>query len=238
MARSVGILIISVAFVLACVSSSHAGGDEHDAGVTRCDALAAHPDDPDRTGPGVYWEDMIEDSIAACREALAQHPDDARLLYQLSRAVEHFGDWDEAVALLGRAAELGYAQAQWSLGDAQYRVGSPIRSDEDAVRWFRRAAAQGHGPALYDLAWAYRDGRGVHYDRGAAYALILIAAETGYAPAQHSAAVGNVAIPTSLNPEPIYMLSDEESDRLLRLAAEQGYEPAVRALAILGEREP
>ena len=61
-----------------------------------------------------------------------------------------------------RAAERGYAPAQFSLGLA-YAHGTGLAKDEAAaVEWYRKAAKQGHAKARYNLGVAYATGRGTY----------------------------------------------------------------------------
>ena len=102
--------------------------------------------------------------LAAAGDQIAQ--------YQLGRAKGHL---DRDLAMLRRAAEGGFAQAQNSLGFG-------LKESEqwaEAARWFRRSAEQGHPVGWYQLGLAYYRGRGVARDRGRAFELILRAAQSG-----------------------------------------------------------
>jgi hypothetical protein len=47
---------------------------------TECDRLAAHPSDPDKVSEGVASQDVkLDQAIAACRQAVAADPENARL---------------------------------------------------------------------------------------------------------------------------------------------------------------
>lgn len=57
--------------------------------VSECHQLAAHPDDPEKVGQGVYMSSMDSNrAIAACKAALRISPNDGRLAYQYARALE------------------------------------------------------------------------------------------------------------------------------------------------------
>lgn len=61
----------------------------------------------------------------------------------------------EAVKWYRRAAEQGYADAQYNLGVC-YKNGTGTQKDEaEAVKWYRLAAEQGHADAQYNLGWCY-----------------------------------------------------------------------------------
>ena len=108
--------------------------------------------------------------LAAAGDQIAQ--------YQLGRAAGHL---DRDLAMLRRAAEGGFAQAQNSLGFS-------LKESEqwaEAARWFRRSAEQGHPVGWYQLGLAHYRGRGVARDRGRAFELILRAAHSGDASAEY-----------------------------------------------------
>lgn len=85
--------------------------------VTPCDQMAAHPDDPDKIGPGSARSAIdLPKAIEACRAAVAADPGNLRLRYQLSRVLFYSGDRAESVAGMKSAADGGYRQAQFVYG--------------------------------------------------------------------------------------------------------------------------
>eukprot|EP00850_Spirogloea_muscicola_P019081 SM000183S03975 [mRNA] locus=s183:167223:170598:+ [translate_table: standard] len=73
-------------------------------------------------------------------------------------------DLARAARLLGRAAELGSADAMLSLGEMHARgVGVP-RDYAAAARWFRAAADKGHASAHNGLGWLHARGQGVDHN--------------------------------------------------------------------------
>ncbi len=57
-----------------------------------------------------------------------------------------------------------------------YDEGRGVAQDaREAVRWYRRAAAQGEADALNNLGLMYQEGRGVHASAIIAYALFSLA---------------------------------------------------------------
>ncbi len=73
-------------------------------------------------------------------------------------------DYAKAVKWYRRAAEQGYALAQFALG-VQYREGKGVTQDyAEAVKWYRKAAEQGHASAQYSLGLMYVEGRAVPQD--------------------------------------------------------------------------
>ena len=68
--------------------------------------------------------------------------------------------------ILRKAAELGYAKAQYKLGIYYYYFNYTAWGTNyfDAVKWFRKAADQGNAKAQFILGVCYADGRGVQQD--------------------------------------------------------------------------
>lgn len=103
---------------------------------TECDRLAAHPSDPDRIADGVSspavkgWNQA---AIDACRTAVKADPDNARLRYQLGRALFYRGQHPEAVEHLQMSADRRHRQAQFVLG-LLYTDGVPEVLERDACR--------------------------------------------------------------------------------------------------------
>ncbi len=98
-------------------------------------------------------------------------------------------NYPDALAELTRLAEKNYTPAQASLG-AMYAEGTGIPKDEQqAVHWYQKAAADGDGKAIYNLALMYNDGRGVPRDDKQAAYWYRKAAYYGFAVAQYNLAV-------------------------------------------------
>ncbi|MDJ0928331.1 MAG: tetratricopeptide repeat protein [Gammaproteobacteria bacterium] len=112
--------------------------------LTRCDELASHPLDPDRVTTGVSSSEVrVVESIAACRDAVAADPDNARLNYQLGRVYFYDGQTDAAMPHLEQSAATGHRQAQFVLG---YVIDEGMQGvEQDACRvedlWARSARA-------------------------------------------------------------------------------------------------
>ncbi|MCE9951345.1 sel1 repeat family protein, partial [Aeromonas allosaccharophila] len=69
-----------------------------------------------------------------------------------------------AIEWFEKAAEQGFAMAQYSLG-VMYSQGQGVtQDDQQAVNWFAKAAAQGNAKAQYNLGVMYRQGQGVTQD--------------------------------------------------------------------------
>jgi TPR repeat protein len=84
-------------------------------------------------------------------------------------------------------AEKGDAQSQFRLADSFVFGNLGLAKDEaEAVKWFRRAADQGHVSAQFDLGLMYATGRGVAKDDSEAVKWYRKAADQGHASAQYS----------------------------------------------------
>ena len=119
--------------------------------ISRCDALAAHPDDPERPDEvrGVTDDELNTDRAAAvCRQALAAEPDDPRIKFQLARALLFSGQAEEAIELLIAAAEDGHGASLAYLGEITLYGAAGLESDPETARnLYSRAADAGFEPA-------------------------------------------------------------------------------------------
>jgi TPR repeat protein len=78
-----------------------------------------------------------------------------------------------------RAAEQGYARAQYNLGQ-MYRKGDGVpENDAEAVKWYLLAAGQGYARAQSNLGVMYRRGDGVPQNDLRAYVWLSMAAAKG-----------------------------------------------------------
>lgn len=89
-------------------------------------------------------------------------------------------DPSAALAWLTRAAQSGFAQAQYNLAVLYDRgAGGVARNIENAGQLYMLAANQGHGPATLALAHLLNDGVGLKADPIKAWAIATLAAERG-----------------------------------------------------------
>jgi TPR repeat protein len=109
---------------------------------------------------------------------------------------------EELVSLLGartvglrgeeelvRAAEEGEVAAQYALANMYDQPGGGVLRDaKKAVKWWTKAAKQGHAKSQRELALMYYSGDGVAKDAKKAVAWFTKAAEQGFAEAQHALA--------------------------------------------------
>ena len=133
-----------------------------------CDRLAASPFDAARPAgsPGVVTEQIdVARAVPACRAALAASPNDARMIFQLARALDKGGGADaEVFELYRKAAAAGNVLAFVNLGN-KYEHGKGAPKDlAEAVRWYQKAADAGVLPGMFNLGVMYRDGLGVAKD--------------------------------------------------------------------------
>lgn len=180
--------------------------------VAECDALAAAPDDPERTGPGVAPAAMdVKQAIAACQAV----PDDPRSAYLLGRALDVAGRSGEAIQAYRQASQMGSAPATAALADL-YDHGRGVGQDAtQASRWYRIAADQGSTGAEAALGTLYEQGRGVGRDDGEAARWYRKAADQGSAPAQ-------AALAQLYATGRGVARNDSEAARWYKAAAEQG----------------
>jgi WD40 repeat protein len=165
--------------------------------VKRCDVLASHPYDKSRTAPPVWFEDMDGSAAKeACTAALQIAPHNARILFQLSRALEKVnpdtdgwskGDAQAAFKYLKQAADSGYVEAEAALGEFYLREFDPewgLPSDlPESIRYTKRAAEAGDPRGQRDLGDRYRVGQGVEQDYAKAVDMFTSAAGNGDAQA-------------------------------------------------------
>ena len=123
---------------LGLVSAQEAPPELH-----RCDELAAHPDDPQksRRARGVADNAIdLESAISACLDALEEWPDESRFAFQLGRTLM-LGDMvNDAQGFLQDAADGGHAAASFFLGE--------YAGNTDELRSLNaRAAEAGFAPA-------------------------------------------------------------------------------------------
>ena len=112
-------------------------------GVTGCDRLAANPPDPDRISDGIPRENVdIPEAIAACRLAVENHPEVARLSYQLGRVLFYDGQTALALESFDRAIELNYRQAKFLVGLIMTRGYAGVPDDICRVEQLWRSSAQ------------------------------------------------------------------------------------------------
>jgi hypothetical protein len=88
-------------------------------------------------------------------------------------------DYKQAFKWYMKAAEQGYASAQYNLG-SMYNNGQGTPQDyKQAIKWYTKAAEQGDASAQYNLGLMYYNGQGVIPNNKYAYAWFSLAAISG-----------------------------------------------------------
>ena len=153
--------------------------------ANECDRLAASPDD-ERRPAGIVGVplDRIDSAkaVPACRAAATANPSEARITYEIARALSRTNGADaEMVSYYERAAEAGYPSAMSSLG-VLFEIGRGVAKDPvKAVAWDRKAAEAGSAVGMINLGTMYANGNGVPGDFAQAMAWYTKAADAGNA---------------------------------------------------------
>jgi len=145
--------------------------------AARCDALAAHPDDPGRPRgtAGVAFDAITEaatrEAAEVCAAALREDARNLRAQFNLGRAYQRLARlkpaesveaWRRAGEAYAAAAQAGYAAAQGNYGQLLYGGTGGVAVDlRQAVEWLRKSAAGNFPDAYLTLAFAYSTGRGL-----------------------------------------------------------------------------
>jgi len=239
--RPVRSLIASLAMVLFAPIACHAGGQttaaqtettpiaesnnstapsEPQGVVTYCDRYAASEFDGESLVIGLPINRVDpKAAIPTCREAVAKHPDSARLTYMLGRAYVANKEFTKAREAFSKAADSNFALAQLDLGFLYFNGLGVPQDYAEAAKWTRLAADQGLAPAQASLGAMYLDGKGVEQNRAKAAGLLKSAAARGFAPAEYTLA-GLYASGEGIKQDLT------EALRLYGRSANQGYAPA------------
>lgn len=139
------------------------------------------------------------------------------------------GDLIAAMTALKKAADTGHAAAQaayaYLLDKSDY--------DEDAVRYYRKSAEQGHDDGMYGLASMYSGGEGVAQDFAEARKWYVKSAEKGHPLAirvlAEAHAFGGLGLTDAERASP-------EGAQWIKKSAEEGYVPMMLHLLKLYEK--
>ena len=120
-------------------------------------------------------------AIACSVSMLAQSYNPGEKEYEkYNNLYEKYGICDSAIYYLKKAAEAGYAKAQFSLG-MKYRNGNGVPQDnQKGFYWILKSANQGYDKAMNSAGYMYRHGIGVTKDMGKALEWFKKAAEQGH----------------------------------------------------------
>src|SRR5690606_3665074 len=166
--------------VVLALAAGPAGADTVSEAVAACDRFAASPEDPTRPGPGVANRDVVvAKAVAACRKAVSEAPESARMRFQLGRVFELQERYEAARRAYLAAHDMGYPIATRALGRLyDYGLGVDTEFDK-AAAFYRQALDAGFAPAATDLGLLHQRGEGFEKDPVEAARLYRIAAEAG-----------------------------------------------------------
>lgn len=100
--------------------------------------------------------------------------------YSAAEAYFKMGEYGEAAKLYRKAADKGFAPAQFGLG-VLYDIGRGVAQDyKQALYWYGKAAEQGSVKAQNNLGFMYSMGKGTAQDFVAAHKWFNISAARGY----------------------------------------------------------
>ena len=129
-------------------------------------------------------------------------------------------NFEKAAEWWYKAAEQGYADAQYNLGVFYIRV---KENAAEAFKWFLKAAEQGQADAQYRLVDCYLYGKGTEVDQNEAGKWLQKAAENGNADAQTKLGYILCGMAEDDNPDfAEFSKFHVEAVKWFRLAAEQG----------------
>ncbi len=178
-----------------------------------------------RDGLGV--EKDIGEAVKWFRKAVEnKSPEAVYELAMLNPARGQSLNSKEGLANIRKAAELGYARAQYELG-AAYMTGKYLEKDEKkGFQWLLKAAENNYVAAQHDVAYAYDKGLGVEKDAAKAREWYTRAAKAGYAMSQY-------ALAQILAKDEKLTDRAEQAFQWTKKAATQGYAPAQYALGTM-----
>jgi|CXWL01.1.fsa_nt_gi localization factor PodJL len=136
-------------------------------------------------------ETVMAGPLAPSSASLEQAAQSGDLTAQYELALQRLsaGRTQEGVTLLRRAADRGFAMAQYRLAKL-YERGEGVTADLAVARqWTERAAAAGNRRAMHDLGVYFARGEGAPLDEAAAFRWFRQAAELGVADSQYNLGV-------------------------------------------------
>ena len=114
----------------------------------------------------------------------APAPKDARAQFEEGKRHQKAGEHESALNWFRQAAERGYVEAMFELGNVLFEGYIVKRDYSEATRWYRLAAEKGYARAQCKLGSIREHGYGLSADYREALGWYLKAAEQGYAEAQ------------------------------------------------------
>lgn len=192
-----------------------------------CERLATHPRDATASVPGVAFDHLVQNTLAAiqaCSAATVQSPDLPHYTALLARATAASGDIARAVQLYQSAAEQGDLRAMVSLAQLTESGNGVPQDYQAAMALYERAAEVGSPDAMINLAVSLFQGDRGKKDPERAVSLLRRAADVGSAKA-----VFNLGV---LAQDGVIDTQDAALEYFLR-AARDGEHEGYRAAAIL-----
>lgn len=200
--------------------------------VTACDIAAADPDDPQRIADGVPWGLVnVRLALRDCSAAIAEDPDNPRLLHQMGRLLNIQSRFAEAEGFYRLAASMEYSAAMVNLGYL-YSAGQGRDQDyAEAFRLYRQAADLGNLRARTNIGVFYERGWHVAKNLDEAALWYRLAAQNGWPNALDT--LGNLYRKGPGEDGRGLRQDIDEAVRLFRVAAELGNTNAMNNLGQL-----
>ncbi len=133
------------------------------------------------------------------------------------------GDFATAMPLMRKAADAGKVEAMVIMASML----DAAEFDEEAVAYYKKAAATGSPEGIYGLATMLAAGEGIKKDPKEARVLLTKAAEAGYKPAIRGLAQTYLRGELDVSAE---QMKSTEALKWLTIAADDGFMPALQAL--------
>ncbi|MEZ5970372.1 MAG: hypothetical protein R3C31_01015 [Hyphomonadaceae bacterium] len=168
-----------------------AEGVAPEAGATEGGAPVASPAGPPVAENTTTTQPVVAGPLPARNVSLEQAAQSGDLTAQYELALQRIsaGRTAEGVTMLRRAADRGFAMAQYRLAKL-YERGEGVPADLTIARqWTERAAGAGNRRAMHDLGVYFARGEGAPLDEAAAFRWFRQAAELGVADSQYNLGV-------------------------------------------------
>lgn len=147
-----------------------------DAPLTDCDRYASYLFDPERMTVPVPFDGInASQALPACKLAVSQYPNSARLEALLGRVLLKAGDLEQAEEWYRKAANRGHVTGQHSLARILHDKGDFA----EAARWLELAATQGFFASQGLLGDYFAEGQSLPKDMVKAVAWWRLSAEQG-----------------------------------------------------------
>ncbi|MCZ6862320.1 MAG: caspase family protein [Alphaproteobacteria bacterium] len=149
--------------------------------ISRCDIVAADPDDPRRVGRGVPWGLVnVREGIRECAAAVAEYPQNPRLLFQFGRLMDITGQYPLAETIYRVAARQEYSAALVNLGFMYVSGKGRDRDYGEAYKLYWQAAQLGNLRARTNIGEMFQLGWGVDKSLNEAIIWYHLAADNGW----------------------------------------------------------